>query len=213
VAGLFRDEVLQERQTQFLGTIRIARNPSFTLVTAVSLLFAAALVAYACWGEVTRKARLSGVLAPVQGTPSLSAPQAGHVTALAAHLFAPGKTAGFVRAGQAVWLRYTAYPYQKFGMAKGAIETVSPTPLNPQDLPASHALPRTNSAPGSEPVYQVTVALESQAIGAYGETQPLKAGMTLEADVIQERRRIWEWLLEPVLAASGLSRSAAGPAR
>ena len=37
--------------------------------------------------------------------------------------------------------------------------------------------------------------------------------MTLEADVGQERRRIWEWLLEPVLAASGLAKSLAGPAR
>jgi membrane fusion protein len=30
---------------------------------------------------------------------------------------------------------------------------------------------------------------------------PLKAGLTVEADVLQERRKVWEWVLEPVLAA------------
>lgn len=30
---------------------------------------------------------------------------------------------------------------------------------------------------------------------------PLKAGLTLEADVLQERRKVWVWVLEPVLAA------------
>jgi membrane fusion protein len=28
----------------------------------------------------------------------------------------------------------------------------------------------------------------------------LKPGMTLEADVVQDSRKIWEWVLEPVLA-------------
>jgi membrane fusion protein len=34
-----------------------------------------------------------------------------------------------------------------------------------------------------------------------GEAQPLKAGLTLDADVMQDRRRIVEWLLEPAIAA------------
>ena len=37
MAGLFRDEVLQERRAQFLGAIRIGRNPSFTVVTIVAV--------------------------------------------------------------------------------------------------------------------------------------------------------------------------------
>jgi membrane fusion protein len=30
--------------------------------------------------------------------------------------------------------------------------------------------------------------------------------MALEADVLQERRAVWEWMLEPVLAASGMAK-------
>jgi membrane fusion protein len=44
------------------------------------------------------------------------------------------------------------------------------------------------------------VALERQHIDAYGQPQPLKAGLTLDADVMQDRRRIVEWMLEPAIA-------------
>jgi len=34
----------------------------------------------------------------------------------------------------------------------------------------------------------------------YGERLALKPGMTLEADIVQDRRRIWEWIAEPLIA-------------
>ena len=434
MSQLFRDEALAARQAQYLGAIRIGRNPSFTVVTVVAVILAAALIAYAVWGQVTRKTKLSGILVPTEGALNLSAaqtgtlleirvhegdtvaadqvlmvigtdratssgdtavliaqsieqrratlqsergldelqfrqrqqatsdrlrsldaearqadgelqnvrrrldlakktvaryaelarsgfvadiqlqqkqedlldlttrestadrsllsvqrdgqalraeqtanagslqaqltaidrnlasldqertennarrqlvitaPQAGTVTALTgnrgqlvqpgqtlatlvprsrdgstsrleAQLFAPSRTAGFVQPGQAVWLRYAAYSYQKFGMAKGEIQSVSRTPINPQDLPTGQAQALQNAAQSNEPMYRVTVALESQGIATYGQTQALKAGMSLEADVVQERRQIWEWMLEPVLAASGLATAFAGAAR
>ena len=80
MSRLFRAEVLANRQTQFLGTIRIGRNPSFTAVTVVAVVLAACLVAYAVWGEVTRKERLTGVLIPTAGMINLSSPQAGTLT-------------------------------------------------------------------------------------------------------------------------------------
>jgi len=52
-------------------------------------------------------------------------------------------------------------------------------------------------------LYRIKVKLEKQSIEAYGELQALKLGMTLEADVLQDRRKIWEWVLEPVLAVMG----------
>jgi membrane fusion protein len=35
---------------------------------------------------------------------------------------------------------------------------------------------------------------------AYGHAQPLTAGMQLEADVMQDRRRLIEWVFEPLIA-------------
>ena len=424
---LFREEVLQAKQANYLGTIRIGRNPSFAVVTAVAVLLAAAFVAFAVWGEVTRKARLTGLLAPTLGTLNLTtsqagtlielrvnegdvvqvgqllmrintdrgtteggtaaliagslqqrratleaerkldllqtqqrqqaladrlrstdseqaqahgeldtiarrlqlaaksveryetlakegfvadiqaqqkheelldlrtreriaqraltalardaqslraeqianasalqtqltqidrilaslaqegtensargqlvitAPQAGAVSAIGVHagesvqpgqtlatlvpqaasgqastleaqLYAPSRTAGFVQPGQDVWLRLAAYPYQKFGMAQGRVARVSSTPINPSDLPPGQGQALLAAAQSNEPLYRVTVALASQTIQTYGKQQPLRPGMALEADVLQERRAVWEWMLEPVLAASGMAK-------
>ena len=38
---------------------------------------------------------------------------------------------------------------------------------------------------------------------AYGKTQPLQAGMLLEADVLQDTRRLYEWVLEPLYSLTG----------
>jgi membrane fusion protein len=119
---------------------------------------------------------------------------------LEAHLYAPSRTAGFVQAGQAVWLRYAAYPYQKFGLARGTVASVSRTPVNPQDLPPGQANALLQAAQSQEPLYRIGVTLAAQTIDAFGQAHALKPGMTLEADVVQERRAVWEWLLEPVLA-------------
>jgi membrane fusion protein len=119
---------------------------------------------------------------------------------LEAHLYAASRAAGFVRPGQRVWLRFDAYPHQKFGMAEGEITHISRTPIAPQDLPSGQA--QTH-----EPLYRVTVKLARQSIDTYGRSQLLKPGMTLQADVLQDRRAVWEWILEPVIAASGIARN------
>lgn len=126
---------------------------------------------------------------------------------LQAQLYAPSRTAGFVQAGQTVWLRYAAYPYQKFGMAQGTVAAVSQTPIAPQDLPAGQAQALLAAAQSQEPLYRITVNLAQQYINTYGQAQALKAGMSLEADVMQERRAVWEWVLEPVLAVSSSAKN------
>ena len=121
--------------------------------------------------------------------------------ALQAHLFAPSRTAGFIRPGQTVYLRYAAYPYQKFGLHTGHITAVSATPFAPSELPPNLSQQLTAQAGSNEALYRVNVRLDQESITAFGETLPLKAGLTVEADVLQERRKVWEWVLEPVLAA------------
>ncbi|MDH0863488.1 HlyD family efflux transporter periplasmic adaptor subunit [Mitsuaria sp. GD03876] len=121
---------------------------------------------------------------------------------LVAQLYAPSRTVGFIQPGQPVWLRYAAYPYQKFGMAKGEVAHVSATPIAPQDLPAGQGQALVSAAQANEPLYRIDVRLDRQDIAAYGRPVPLRAGMALDADVSLEHRRIWEWLLEPLLATT-----------
>ncbi|MCU0814187.1 MAG: HlyD family efflux transporter periplasmic adaptor subunit [Burkholderiaceae bacterium] len=116
--------------------------------------------------------------------------------ALLAHLYAPSSAIGFVRPEQPVLLRYQAFPYQKFGHHEGRVLQVSRTPLQAGEMAALGAAP-------AEPMYRITVALDRQTVSAYGEDQPLAAGMQLDADVLLERRRLIEWIFEPVLSVSG----------
>src|SRR3954452_3482451 len=77
---LFRAEVLAERQTPLLGKILLEPRPSQALLVRVSLAVGVGLLAFLIFGSYARRARLSGVLVPVQGLARIVAPQAGVVT-------------------------------------------------------------------------------------------------------------------------------------
>lgn len=117
---------------------------------------------------------------------------------LQATLFAPSRAVGFVRAGDRVRLRYPAYPYQKFGHHGGVVDWVSRTAVPPSDIAALGPQP-----PGTEPLYEIRVSLDRQAVTAYGRRQALQSGMVVEADLLQERRRLYEWVLAPLFTLSG----------
>lgn len=120
---------------------------------------------------------------------------------LQAHLYAPSSAVGFMHADQAVLLRYQAFPYQKFGHQPGRVVQVSRSPLQAAEV-AGLSLPGAGTA-ASEPLYRITVVLDRQDVTAYGQTQPLASGMQLDADVLLDRRRLIEWIFEPVLGVAG----------
>ena len=149
-------------------------------------------------GQAVQAGRTVISLVPVGKAGSSTSEQLAS-EALEAQLFAPNRTAGFVRPGQAVWLRYAAYPYQKFGMAAGEIFAVSQTPVAAADLPPGQAQALLAAAQANEPLYRITVRLQKQAMTTYGLPITLKVGMALDADVTQDRRAVWEWTLEPII--------------
>lgn len=128
-------------------------------------------------------------------------------TQLEAHLYSPSRAVGFVRPGQHVQLRYQAYPYQRFGHQDGVVAHVSRTALSPGELPLQLAgmssLTGLVAGAASEPIYRITVRLERQSVTAYGAQVPLQPGMTLEADVALDRRRLYEWVLDPLYTVTG----------
>lgn len=112
---------------------------------------------------------------------------------LRAELLVPARDAGLLRAGQLVRLRYDAWPHTKFGLHEGAVAEVGRSILLPEEMHGPLRLPG--------PAYRVIVRLPTQSIRSNGREWPLKTGMTLEADIVRERRRVVEWLFEPVVAA------------
>lgn len=115
---------------------------------------------------------------------------------LQAEMWLPSRAVGFLQDGNRVILRYPAFPYQKFGQQDGRLLEISRSATAASEL--TSILGRTVS----EPLYRVLVELDQQTVTAYGKPEPLRPGMTVDADILLDRRRLIEWVLEPVYGVS-----------
>jgi membrane fusion protein len=111
---------------------------------------------------------------------------------LKAELYAPTRAIGFVKPGQETRILYDAFPYQRFGSFGGKVQSVSRIVIDPRESEVPLKL--------EEAVYRVTVALDGQAVAAYGDKVPLQPGMTLQANIVLERQSFLSWLLQPLNA-------------
>ena len=171
----------------------------------------------------------------------IRAPEAGVVTAIIGHpgqvvstgspmlklvpqpaimhveLLAPSSAIGFIRQGDRVLLRYSAFPYQKFGEYWGTVVTVSDAALTPEEVQSllSGAQPTTQGMPAgvaptkqTGPFYRVIVEPDSQFASVYGEERKLPASMRVQAYALLDRQPLYQWMLEPLYeigrAAHGL---------
>ncbi len=156
--------------------------------------------------EQTRAAILSVVTASRTGTVTTVQVNSGqHVapgdallsmhpehTSLVADLYLPSSAIGLVRVGNQVNLRLDAFPYQRFGQLEGEIVQIDQSLLRPD----------RHLQMGNEPRYRVRAGLNRQTLTGKGDTHQLKAGMVVEADILLEKRRLFDWFLEPFLGFS-----------
>jgi membrane fusion protein len=108
-------------------------------------------------------------------------------------LLIPPDAIASVHAGAAIRLRYDAYPYQRFGTFDGVIVNVARTTVLPSD--------KRFHVPVAGAVYLATASLDPQQASVTGAPVRLQSGMALTADILRERRRIYEWLFAPLIGA------------
>ena len=158
-----------------------------------------------------RTASVTQIRAPVAGTVTALIASIGQrvdtATSLAALvpagskmeavLFVPSSAIGFIRPGRKVILRYDAYPFEKFGQYNGAVVSVSEADVPTLDLASPAAAPVQND---KRTTFRIRVALDQDVIDAYGMRIKLKAGQTLAADIELDRRRLIEWIFDPLYA-------------
>jgi membrane fusion protein len=144
-------------------------------------------------GEVT------AILAHPGQTVSTGAPMLKIVpqqAAMQAELLAPSSAVGFIHKGGRVLLRYSAFPYQKFGEYWGTVVSVSRAVLNAEEV--KNLLAGAPPAKQNGPYYRVVVEPDTQKVNIYGEELTLPAGMQVNAYALLERRQLYEWMLEPL---------------
>lgn len=149
--------------------------------------------------KAPRSGTINNLLVKIGNRPIANAPLLSIVpqqSELNVHLLVPVSAAGFVEVNQQIEIRFDAFPYQKYGLYEGAIIGVSDAVLLPSEQSSYPVQSR-------EPVYTVFAKLHSQTITSQGSAIPLKAGMTLSADIELEKRSLINWLLNPLFSLRG----------
>jgi HlyD family secretion protein len=166
-----------------------------------------------------------------QGLLELRAPQSGTVKDLATHtvgtVAAPGtilmtlvpqgdkviaevwignQDIGFVRAGQEVKIKLTAFPFQKYGMVKGRVDQVSADATEAASPNTRSDALAGRDRPMGPLAFRTLVHLETQDL-PLAQARPqvptqvpnmLAAGMQVSAEIHLGTRSILEYLLSPV---------------
>jgi membrane fusion protein len=118
---------------------------------------------------------------------------------LEAQLFVPGSAVGFIKLGDKLGLRITAYPYLKFGKVDGTVTELSQTSISAQEMPSQLSAAKQSALNGNgEAMFRVKIALSKQTISVYGTHKPMLSGMDVETEIVQERRSLLGWVLEPL---------------
>jgi len=112
-------------------------------------------------------------------------------SALQAILLAPSSAIGFVKRGEVVQIRYSAFPFREHGVFRGTVVAIDGTAQLPSAIGAPIGV--------SEPVYRIIVEIEQSPTNKSGELLRLAPGMTLEASIIIDRKPLLLWLLSPIL--------------
>ena len=143
-------------------------------------------------GTVERVIALSGQ-SVVIGAPLMQVQTGPRV--LIADIYVPTRSAGFLRDGQQVRLAIDAFPMERFGHVAATVTDVGRSVIAPGDA----GLPVFVK----EASFRVRAQLATPEIVAYGETYPLKSGLSAQADIALDERPLYRWVIEPVLRMRG----------
>ncbi|MFT8719557.1 HlyD family secretion protein [Acetobacter sp.] len=126
--------------------------------------------------------------------------------ALDAELYVNSSSIGFLREGEPVLLRYAAFPYQRFGLARGHVTEITRAPISEtqggqtQQGASGAKDKKVDGAGVGSDVYRIRVKPDLPYVMAYGQKKSLEAGMEVEADIAIDSRRLYQWILDPVIS-------------
>lgn len=146
---------------------------------------------------------------------------------LEAELYVPSSAIGFIRIGEPVVLRYSAFPYQKFGLYDGKVSEVTSTPVTSSVSGKEAGGGQSSSAPASSggkqseenSMYRIRVKPNLPYVMVYNPQKKLKephyleAGMAVEADIAIDHRRLYQWMFQPVIEIKNTVRNVLGSPR
>ena len=194
-SSLYRSEVIEAKRNRWLGSLILRQPMSHWAMTWIAIAMVAIAVAFLSIGEYARKIRIEGTLVdtPTPARFSAAGDASPAHSGLEVELLVPETLLASIPVGGDVLLRYPAYPHQHYGQYRGRVARISREPAPPaQTGTTAIASGRAQSA------YRATVALERQRVrDENGIERELRPGLGVEADIVLEKRRLYEWLIQP----------------
>lgn len=111
-----------------------------------------------------------------------------------AWLYVSTAHARLMRHGQTVEIRLDAYPQQVFGTFTATVASISGAALLPREI--------TVPLKVSGPVFEIRAELNDDSVESNGADWPLQPGISFRADIVQQRLRLYEWLLRSLSRTS-----------
>ena len=112
-----------------------------------------------------------------------------------ARLYLSSAAAGRAEAGQEAVLKIPAFPSRQFGVLRGTVTEMTSSPLEPDSI---RLVPNVLA-----PAYEARVRLEQQHMQAKGRRWPLRPGLGVDATIVETRRTLIRWLLDPLIRGAG----------
>lgn len=112
-----------------------------------------------------------------------------------AALFIPVRQSGFLSKKSSVIIRYDAYPYERFGSSRALIQEIGQSILTDEEEDKPIRI--------GQPYYKVLASLDKQFVAISGRHKKIQDGMTISAVIVGSRRKIWQWIFEPLYSFYG----------
>ncbi len=96
----------------------------------------------------------------------------------------------FIYPGQEATVKFTAYDYSIHGGLKAQVVHISPDTIEDEE---------------GNPFYEVRLVTETDHLGTKDSSLPIKAGMTVEVDILTGEKTVMEYLLKPIIKTKELA--------
>jgi len=112
-------------------------------------------------------------------------------------LWLPSSSLPYIKTGDAINIRYDAFPSEKFGQFPGTIDLISKLPASKQEL-GQYSMALTDPRGElTDNYYKVLVSINRTDFSDKGKMMYLSHGLKARAIVFLEKRPLYQWMFTP----------------
>lgn len=112
-------------------------------------------------------------------------------------LWLPSSSLPYIKTGDAINIRYDAFPSEKFGQFPGTIDLISKLPASKQEL-GQYSMALTDARGElTDNYYKVLVSIKRTDFSDKGKMMYLSHGLKARAIVFLEKRPLYQWMFTP----------------